>query len=106
LEFRRVLFRSDGSYASILTFVVTPGSMNGLRPLWVIDLIPRFVGGDRELGERVTTKLVLSISRRPDRWAEDKVTVAVDLSTTGYQDTASNRQALESQKFKRQIDRK
>lgn len=104
IKFGSVNMQLDGSYASILTFVVTPGSMNGLRPLWGIDLIPRFVGGDRELGERVTTKLVLSISRRPDRWAEDKVTVAVDVSTTGYQDTASNRQALESQKFKRQMD--
>ena len=86
----------DGRYATILTFVVRPGSFNRLRPLWGIDTIPKLVSNNKLREKDIEAKAMHTISRRPDKWAENKVTEAVDVSKTGYRETTDSSQSMEA----------
>lgn len=86
----------DGRYATILTFVVRPGSFNRLRPLWGIDTIPKLVSNSKLREKDIEAKSMHTIARRPDKWAENKVTEAVDVSKTGYDETTNSSQSIEA----------
>lgn len=86
----------DGRYATILTFVVRPGSFNRLRPLWGIDTIPKLVSNNKLREKDIEAKAMHTISRRPDKWAENKVTEAVDVAKTGYRETTDSSQSMEA----------
>lgn len=100
LKFYGSHIRVDGAYASILTFVVTPGVTNSLRPMWGIDLIPKFKSNAEELNDKVDVKLMMNISRRSNKWAEDKITNAKEVSDSGEADTARTNQAVENKRFR------
>lgn len=79
VKFGSVDMQIDGRYATILTFVVTPGSFNKLEPLWGINAIPRLIR-DKNLREKnIESKLLYNISRRSDKWAESRIPQALSL---------------------------
>lgn len=100
LKFEGSYMRVNGAYASIVTFVVLPGVTNGLRPMWGIDLIPKFKTNAKELNEKVNVKLMMNISRRSNKWAEGKLTDAKEVTESGARDTAQSNQAVENMRFR------
>jgi len=96
IKFGSVDSLMDGRVATILTFVVKPGTFNKLRPLWGIDTIPKLVSNNKLKEKDIEAKSMHAFSRRPDKWAEGKVTDAVDVSKTGFDETTESSQSMEA----------
>lgn len=100
VKFGSVDMQIDGRYATILTFVVTPGSFNKLEPLWGINAIPRLIR-DKNLREKnIESKLLYNVSRRSDKWAESKIPQAIEVAQSGHHETTKGSQATEAMRFR------
>src|SRR5699024_11952159 len=86
----------DVCVLTILTFVVKPRTFNKLRSLWGIDTIYKLVSNNKLKEKDIEAKSMHAFSRRPDKWAEGKVTVAVDVSKTGFDETTESSQSMEA----------
>jgi len=100
IKFNSVDLQLDGRYATILTFVVTPGSFNKLPQLWGINAIPRIIRDKNLRDKNIEPKLLYNISRRSDKWAESKIPQAVEVAQSGHYETVKGSQAIEAGKFK------
>ncbi|EHT3670505.1 hypothetical protein KXP69_002276 [Staphylococcus pseudintermedius] len=100
IKFGDIDFTIDGKWATILTFVVRPGSFNKLRPLWGIDTIPRIISNNKLAEKNIEAKIMHSFQRRPDQWAENKIEPATEVTTAGVEETERASQKYHSKFFK------
>lgn len=100
MKFGSVDMQLDGRYATILTFVVMPGSFNKLEPLWGINAIPRIIRDKSLRGKDIESKLLYNISRRSDKWAESKIPQAIEVAQSGHHETTKGSQATEAMRFR------
>lgn len=100
IKFGSVDMQIDGSYATILTFVVMPGSFNKLEPLWGINAIPRIIRDKNLRDKNIESKLLYNISRRSDKWAESRIPQAIEVAESGHYETSKGSQAVEASRFR------
>lgn len=89
-----------GKYARILSFIVTPGAFNNLRPMWGIDTIPKIVSDTRLRDMDADAKVLHSFNIRSNKWVQSKIPEAMDVSKTGFNETANSSQAMDADKYK------
>lgn len=89
-----------GKYARILSFIVTPGAFNNLRPMWGIDTIPKIVSDTRLRDMDADAKVLHSFNIRSNKWVQSKIPEAMDVSKTGFNETANSSQAIDADKYK------
>ncbi len=99
IKFNDIYFMIDGKYATILTFIVSPGSANKLNPMWGINLIPSIANSKKLNNKNVETKAIYSISRREDSWVKNKIPDAVEISEEGYKESRKASQAIDAKLF-------
>ncbi|MGJ8462418.1 hypothetical protein ACSGFZ_03810 [Staphylococcus haemolyticus] len=104
IKFNDIDFTIDGKYATILTFIVRPGSFNKLAPLWGIETIPRLISSNKLADKNIEAKIMHSIQRRPDAWAENKIEPATEVTSAGVEETERASQKLHSKFFKQHYD--
>lgn len=100
IKFKDVTMTIDGKFETILTFIVRPGSATNLPPLWGINLIPSLKNSERLRKKDIETKVRYSISRRPDEWAKNKISDAVEIAEGGYTESSKASQIIDSKLFK------
>ncbi|MDU4503090.1 MAG: hypothetical protein E7J02_08805 [Staphylococcus warneri] len=100
IKFGDINFTIDGKYATILTFIVRPGSFNKLPALWGIETIPRLISNNKLAEKDIEAKILHTIQRRPDSWAENKIEPATEVTTAGVEETERASQTLHSKFFK------
>ena len=89
-----------GKFARILSFIVTPGAFNNLDPMWGIKTIPKIVSDTRLRDLDADAKVIHSFNIRSKKWVESKIPEAMDVSKTGYNETANSSQAMDADKYK------
>ena len=89
-----------GKFARILSFIVTPGAFNNLRPMWGIDTIPKIVSDTRLRDMDADAKVIHSFNIRSNKWVQSKIPEAMDVSKTGFNETANSSQAMDADKYK------
>lgn len=100
IKYGSIDFEIDGKVATILTFIVRPGTFNKLRPLWGIDTIPKLISNRRLREKNIEAKILHSFERRSDKWAEGKIETATEVSSAGVEETRRASQAIASKVFK------
>ena len=100
IKFGSIDFTVDGKVGTILTFIVRPGTFNKLRPLWGIDTIPKIIGNKRLREKNIDAKILHSFERKSDKWAENKIESATEVSTAGVEETSRASQNLSSRIFR------
>lgn len=104
IKFGDIDFTIDGKVATILTFIVRPGSFNKLSPLWGIDTIPRLISNNKLAEKNIEAKILHSIQRRSDQWAENKIEPATEVTTAGVEETERASQTLHSKFFRQHYE--
>lgn len=104
IKFGDIDFTIDGKYATILTFIVRPGSFNKLPPLWGIETIPRLISNNKLAEKDIEAKILHSIQRRSDSWAENKIEPATEVTTAGVEETERASQTLHSKFFRQHYE--
>lgn len=104
IKFNSIDFLLDGRVATILTFIVRPGTFNNLRPLWGIDTIPKLISNKRLREKNIEAKILHSFERRSDSWAEGKLGIATEVTSTGFEESSNSSQALSSKIFKQHYE--
>lgn len=100
IKFNDITITLDGKYATILTFIVQPGSANQLNPMWGINLIPSLTNSKKLNNKNIETKAIYSISRREDSWVKNKIPNAVEISEEGYNESKKASQTIDAMLFK------
>ena len=83
-----------------MSFIVTPGAFNNLRPMWGIDTIPKIVSDTRLRDMDADAKVLHSFNIRSNKWVQSKIPEAMDVSKTGFNETANSSQAMDADKYK------
>lgn len=100
IKFRDIDFITNGKYATILTFSVKKGSFGDLAPLWGMGLVPKIENTEEFKDKGIVSKVIYSITRRKDEWAEKKVQSSTSVSKTGYSESKNADQSISSNYFR------
>lgn len=92
LQFYSDYFVTGSHVACILTFLSQPGTALHLPAMWGINLIPSIND------EGVTAILFNSYNVRDDKWVQDHLNVATEISAEGAETTAEAHQVLQSKR--------
>ncbi|MEB6279098.1 MULTISPECIES: hypothetical protein [Staphylococcus] len=99
IKFRDIDFITNGKFATILTFSVKKGSFTDLPPLWGMGLVPKIDNVEEFENKDIVSKVVYSITRRKDEWAEKKVQSSTSVSRTGYSESKGADQTVANNYF-------
>lgn len=83
-------FQIDNGYATILTVFNKTGSDDNLSPMWGINLIPR------NLGDGVTTRLLMQVNQAEQKWVDQKQSKADDVSSSETAEVARSNRTKDS----------
>ena len=68
--------------------------------MWGIDTIPKIVSDTRLRDMDADAKVLHSFNIRSNKWVQSKIPEAMDVSKTGFNETANSSQAMDADKYK------
>lgn len=89
-KFNSDYFQIDNGYATVLTVFNKTGSDDNLAPMWGINLIPR------DLGDGVTTRLLMQVNQAEQKWVDQKQSKADDVSSSEAAEVARSNRTKDS----------